>query len=308
MANNKGYGLVVLDVAKAVPVLLKARFEALFLWIWSLIIFCMIVGRGFPPIGTTLLTIASGSLIAAAVYIYNDYADLDMDKLNPMKVKRSALAAGTISKNSALSVIVIMSVIGLSLPLLINYQTFLFGAFFFILFMAYSHPLIRLKKIFLVKEIVTTGGLPIFALMASYAISGTYSLLAVFASLLFGLFGVLVLPVVSDTLDEKEDKLFEVKSLARALSWKRRVQLMGVAMLVMMTVVPLTYNQLGLSVIFPISVVALSLILLQWGILPLRTKSDEASITKSRKLVFIYYLIAEIILVISTLSLNIKLF
>jgi 4-hydroxybenzoate polyprenyltransferase len=308
LADNKDYGASILNIAKAFPILIKSRLEALFLWIWSLIIFCMIAGRGFPPVGTTILTVLSGSLIAAAVYIYNDYADLDMDKLNPMKVKRSALAAGTISKSSALSVIVILSLVGLGVSFFISYQVFALLACYYVLFIAYSHPWIRLKKMFLVKEIVTTGGLPIFALVASYAINGTFSIVAIFASLLFGLYGVLMLPVISDTLDEKEDEMFKVKSLARALSWSRRVQLMAVAMLVMMTVVPITYNQLGLSILFPIAVVALSLILLRWGIYPLRTKADKAMITKSRKLVFIYYLIAEIILVVSTMSLNIKIF
>jgi 4-hydroxybenzoate polyprenyltransferase len=308
LADNKDYGAAIQNIAKAFPVLIKSRLEALFLWIWSLVIFCMIAGRGSPPIGVTILTVLSGSLIAAAVYIYNDYADLDMDKLNPMKVKRSALAAGTISKSSALSVIIILSVVGLGISFFISYQVFALLASYYVLFIAYSHPKIRLKKMFLVKEIVTTGGLPIFALVASYAIIGTFSLVAIFASLLFGLYGVLMLPVISDTLDEKEDQMFQVKSLARALSWRRRVQLMAVAMLVMMTVVPITYNQLGLSVIFPIAVVALSLVLLRWGIYPLRTKADKEMITKSRKLVFIYYLIAEIILVVSTMSLNIKIF
>ena len=306
LATNKDYGHVVFSIAKAAPILIKSRSEALFLWIWSLIIYCMIIGRGFPPLGTTLMTVISGSAIAMAVYIYNDYTDADMDKLNPLKVKRSALAAGTVSKNSALGVIAILAIAGLDLAFLINLQTFIFASLFFILFIAYSHPRIRLKKIFLLKEIVTTGGLPIFALMAGYAINGTYSLLAVFTSLLFGLFGALMLPVIGDTLDEKEDKIYEVKSLARALSWRRRVQLMGVAMLVMMTVTPLTYTQFGLNVIFPISVVALSMLVLRWGIYPLRTQENAIMITKARKIVFAYYIVAEITLVLSTLS--IKLF
>jgi 4-hydroxybenzoate polyprenyltransferase len=308
LANNKDYGPGILDIAKAAPILIKSRAEALFLWVWQLTIMIMVVTRGFPPLGTALLTIISGFMIVASTYIYNDYADADMDSLNPLKVKRSALAAGEVSKKSALAIIIITGIIGLGLALIVSFQTFIFGAFFLVLFLSYSYPRIRLKKKFLVKELVTTAGLPIMALMASYAMTGTISLTAIFASLLFGQLGILVLPVVSDTLDEKEDKEFEVKSLARALSWKRRVQLMGVGMLVMMTVVPLTYSQFGLSVIFPISVVLLSLLLLRWGIYPLRTKADVASITRSRKLTIIYYLVAEIILVLSTLSLNIKLF
>ncbi len=239
-----------------------------------------------------------------SVYIYNDYADADMDSLNPNKVKRSVIAAGKVSKKSALGVIAVLAIIGLDLAFVINLQTFIFASMFFTMFIAYSHPWIRLKNMFLLKEIVTTGGLPLFALMAGYAINGTYSILAVFASLLFGLFGVLNLPVISDTLDEKEDEIYKVKSLARALSWRRRVQLMGLAMLVMMTVTPLTYTQFGLNVIFPISVVALSLVVLRWGIYPLRKQADEILILKARRLVFAYYLVAEIILVISTLSLK----
>lgn len=304
MTNNKYYGLKILDIVKAAPILIKSRFEALFLWIWSLVIYCMIVGKGYPPLGTMLITIISGSALAMSVYIYNDYADAEMDSKNPMKVKRSVLAAGTVSKNSALGVIAILAIIGLDLAFIINLQTFIFGLMYFTLFIAYSHPWIRLKKMFLLKEIVTTGGLPLFALMAGYAINGTYSLLALFASLVFGLFGVMMLPVIGDTLDEKEDEMYKVKSLARALSWKRRVQLMGLAMLFMMTIVPLTYTQFNLSVIFPIFIIAASLVVLRWGIYPLRSRPDAMMILKARRMVFTYYLFAEIVLVLSVVSFN----
>jgi 4-hydroxybenzoate polyprenyltransferase len=302
--SNKDYGLSLVAVVKAIPILIKSRAEALFLWVWSVILYCMIAGRGYPPLGSTLMVIASGVGVVLAVYIYNDLVDSDMDRLNLAKVNRSVLASGKISDSVAKLIIAIFSILGLSIAYLINLPTFLFTLCFYTLFMAYSNPVIRLKKRFLLKEMVTSGGQPIFALIASYAILGTVSAAALFGSIIFGIFGILTLPVISDTLDEKEDTIYGVKSLARALSWRRRVQLMGVAVLFMITVTPLTYTRFGINVLFPASVVVLSLFLLRWGIYPLRAQADALMIMRVRKFVFVYFFVSEIILIISTMSLN----
>lgn len=301
LINNKDYGLETPNIVKASLSLIKSRSEAIFLWIWQAAIFCMVAGQGFPPLSAAFITVASVAAITISVYVYNDIADADFDSLNPVKRKRSTLAAGLISKTYAKILVAFAGALGLIIAYLMSLQVLFFGLCYFLLFLAYSYPGIRLKRFFLIKEIVTTGGSPLIAMMASYGVLGYFSLPTLFASLLISVFGILVFPVVSDTIDEREDALDNVKSLARAMKWGRRVQLMGIGILFMMTITPLTYSRLGFSVILPISVVALSLILLRWGVLPLRSKSDVAMLLQARKLTIVYVLLIEIIMVVSTI-------
>ena len=157
---------------------------------------------------------------------------------------------------------------------------------------------------FLVKEIVTGGLWPLASMIGSYAVSNSISMVAVYAGLSFGLFSALGLPALSDTFDEHEDALFKVNSLSRALSWRRKVQLLGVAVLILMTVTPLTYRSLGLNVVFPISVVVLSLVLLRWGVYPLVGGFEMQTALRTRKLTYIYFLVVQAIMIFGTLNLN----
>ena len=52
------------------------------------------------------------SFISSAVYVINDYRDIEADKLHPIK-KNRPLAAGTISKSTALILFAIMLIVGL---------------------------------------------------------------------------------------------------------------------------------------------------------------------------------------------------
>ncbi|KUO65662.1 MAG: prenyltransferase [Lutibacter sp. BRH_c52] len=62
----------------------------------------------------TLIAFISFSISASAVYILNDYLDIEDDRLHPKKKDRP-LASGLISKKEAFSLIAIFSIIGISL-------------------------------------------------------------------------------------------------------------------------------------------------------------------------------------------------
>jgi 4-hydroxybenzoate polyprenyltransferase len=264
----------------------------------------MVAGRGFPPLNIMLMTLTSTILVTASVYIYNDVVDADMDKLNVTKISRP-LVNGSVSTSLAYIFICLTGLLGLGLAYLINLNTFLISLSWWILFFLYSYPPIRLKKKFLVKEITTSSGQIFNALIGSYAITNTLNITVVFAGLIFWLFTFLGLPAFADTLDQKEDELFKVKTLARVLSWRRKVQLMGIGVLLMMTVLPLTYSRLGLSVLLPIFLVVSSLVLLRWVIFPtMNTNYTTLTVLRTRKLVTIYLLIAQIVLIISSMNLG----
>ncbi len=303
MTDKKDYGFGILEFLRSIPVLVKSRAEAFFIWSWCTTISCMVVGHGSPPVIPSLMVIGSVFCTAGAVYLYNDVIDAKMDSLNPVK-KNRPMASGAVKRSVIMTFIVILAALGLGLSYMINLSTFIIVGGWMALFTIYSYPGIRLKRLFIVKEVVTSAGWPLCSMAGSYALTGTFSLPPVFAGILLGTFTFLGLPALSDAFDEYEDGVYGVKSLARALDWRRKVQLLGVAVLVMMTVTPLTYARLGFSVILPISVVVLSLVLLRWGIFPIMNKFELATALKARKLTYLYFILTQVLIVISSLNLG----
>ena len=307
MSNYKDYGLTLAGFTGDFPRLFKSRLEAIFLWSWSTTIACMIAGRGFPPLVPTLTVILAAVLVTASVYIYNDIIDADMDRLNETKTGRP-IANGTVSKASAMLFVVLTGLSGLALSYLVSLPTFAICLSWFIVFTLYSIPIVRLKKRFIIKEVTTSSGQIFTALMGGFAVSNAFNLSVIFAGLVFWLFTFLGLPAFADTLDVKEDALFGVKTIGRALNWRRKVQLMGVGVLFMMTVMPLTYAQFGFNVILPIASVTMGLIFLRWGIMPLMGNYDAALMLRGRRIFTIYVLATQVVVILSTMNLGWGLF
>ncbi len=291
-----------MTVIKSTLALIKSRPEAIFIWSWCTLIACLIVGRGYPPLTPTFMAIGSTALLTASAYIYNDLCDAEMDRYNPDK-KTRPLASGEVSKKFATYFIAITGILGLIASFMINSMAFLFSATYYVLYMLYSWPGVRFKKMFLLKEIVTCLGWPLLALVGVYAVTGHFSLPGIFAGIMMGVFSFLGLPALSDSLDETEDEMFEVNTLARSLSWKRRIQFLGTAILIMMVVTTLTYTQLGFNTLLPITVIGSSLILLRF-VVPIYNGFDRDKVQKVRTATYIYVIMSQIFIVLGSLSLS----
>jgi len=307
VSEYKDQGLDLARGVRAFPVLLWSRREVLFMWSWCVLIACMVASRGSPPIQATVLTLGAILLIGSSTYIYNDLVDAEMDSLSEVHRSRP-MASGRIRKSDAWLTIFVSGAAGLGLAFLVSMPVFLLCLGWLMLFAVYSHPGIRLKKMFLVKELVVSSGWPIISLIGGYAVTGGVSMPAMFSGLLFGAFTFLGLPALSDTFDAYEDGVYGVKSLGRVLSWRRKVQMLGLAALLMMTVTPLTYSQLGFSVILPILVVALSLIMLRWAVFPIINSFEVHSAQLSRRIIYVYFLVIQVIVIASSMSVVTALF
>jgi len=77
------------------------------------------------------------SIIASAIYIINDYKDIEKDKTHPVK-KHRPLASGLISKSAALILFYILSIISLTSVYLVNQSLFYVLLTYFLLNIAYS--------------------------------------------------------------------------------------------------------------------------------------------------------------------------
>lgn len=304
MVNYKDYGLSLTRFIGDVPRLFRSRLEVIFLWTWSTLIACMIAGRGTPPLVPTIMIVLAAILVTASVYIYNDVVDAEMDKLNEHKTNRP-LANGSISTASGLLFSVLTGLAGLGISYLVSLQSFALCLSWFIVFTLYSLPGIRFKKMFIIKEVTSSSGQIFTTLMGGFAVSSAFNPSVVFAGLIFWLFTFLGVPAFADTLDAKEDALYGVKTLGRVLDWRRKVQMMGIGVLFFMTVMPLTYSQLGFNVLLPISTVVMSLVFLRWGIVPMMSGSYTAALAlKGRRIFTVYLIVTQIMTIIGTLSLG----
>ena len=294
---------------KSAGLLIKSRKEALGLWIWCSLVASLIVSRGFPPLQPALLSIAAFFFIATAVYTYNDVVDMEADKKNVFKSNRP-LVSGQVSKSNAMKLIYISAILGLSISFLNNLPSFLLSLLYFAIFMLYSYPKIHLKKRFLVKESVISGGILVIGLSVCYAILGTFSPMVFIGFMMFSIFAFFAMPTGFDSTDVDADKLQGVKSIASKLTLKRRLQLAITGMFIIMTITPFTYINFGYNMLLPILVVLGGLVFLRnlvplmMSISPTVNNVDMAIIMKSRKTIVMFIFLISICLVIGSLNLS----
>jgi len=271
----------------AYPALLKPRIKKIFGYPWCVLVGSIIATGGYPPLFRTLLTIISMFAIATVVYLYNDVVDLEMDRLNPSK-KNRPLISGRVSVKETLIIIYINSIIGILSILYIGGLTGILLLAFFILFISYSHPSIRLKGRFPLKELtISTGG--ILSALIGGTIIGTLSYAVVFFSFIIFGFTYLAMPVFEDVTDVYEDEKYHVKTLAMVLRWRDRVMLFAGFLFTLMIVTPLTWVQLKLNLLFPIIVVGSCLVLLRY-LLPLSEGMEEIKFNTAYKVLYGFWM------------------
>ena len=278
-----------------------ARKTDYFSWGWATLIGCFIAGRGFPQPLPTILALSAIFAITSCVYIYNDVTDVEMDKINPKKSKRP-LPAGLTRKEDAKLLIYITGFIGVALSLFLNPVCFVLTVAYLVLFTIYSHPAVRLKKMFIVKELTVASGYIMTMLTGGFAVAGTFDPTFVFAGILYFLFSFMGMPAFHDITDMKEDDMYGVRTMAIVLSWRTKVQMLMFFILAMMTLTPFTYTRLGFNAVLPIIVVAMGIIVLRY-LVPLSNAFERGLFLKTRRVAYVYYISVHIALVVGTLRL-----
>ena len=109
------------------------------------------------------------------------------------------------------------------------------------------------------------------------------------------------MPAFHDITDVKEDEIFGVRTMAIVLSWTRKVQMLMLFLLAIMTLTPLTYVNLGFNIVLPIVVVAMGLVVLRY-LVPLSSAFERTLFIKARKISYVYYFFIHIAMVIATLN------
>jgi len=102
----------------------------------------------------TLFAFLSFSLIASAVYVFNDYHDVEEDKTHPTK-KNRPLASGSISKQTALLLMLLLLLVGLSTASLMGRQMLYIVFGYLVLNIAYT---LKLKHVAIIDVFIIAIG------------------------------------------------------------------------------------------------------------------------------------------------------
>jgi len=100
------------------------------------------------------LAFLSFSLCASSIYIVNDYKDIEKDKLHPVK-KLRPLAAGTISKVTAIGLFCLLATVSFVLAFVINLNFAIVSGIYFLMNLFYSFGL---KKVSLIDVFIIAIG------------------------------------------------------------------------------------------------------------------------------------------------------
>lgn len=94
------------------------------------------------------------SLLASSIYIFNDLLDINEDRAHPTKRNRP-LASGSVSKSTAISLMLILSTTSLGISLLFNTELFTVLLIYFLLNIAYT---LKLKHIAILDIFIIATG------------------------------------------------------------------------------------------------------------------------------------------------------
>jgi len=283
--------------------LISSRKSMAFIYTWTAVIGALIAGNGFPPVSTTIMALGASLFITLSVYLYNDVVDGDMDRASPTQIKKDRpLASGNVSDSYAMAVVISFAVIGLAISYAAGMLMFKIATVYFVLFSLYSFPLVRLKKMFIIKSLVTATGPSFTMILGGIAASGTIGTPILFAAAVQGTFMFFLLPGLADSFDIEEDRAFGVRTMAMVLSWTQKVQLMTLSVLVVMGAALYGYQYLGFNLSLPITVALLSIVMLS-KVTKLFKGYDEEMARGVRKVAYAYFTFLPVFMAIGTMNL-----
>ena len=135
-------------------------------------------------LNTAMLAFVAFSLSASAIYILNDYQDIEVDREHPRK-KFRPLALGSVSIRAAMILMLLLAVSGLGLMFLVSTEAMAILVIYMVLNLAYSF---RLKHIALLDVTIISTGFVLRLFIGSTATSISLSMWIVIMTFLLALF------------------------------------------------------------------------------------------------------------------------
>lgn len=157
-------------------------------WVKNTVIFgALVFSREFTNLDhvlTTLLAFCGFCLLSSTIYVVNDIADRENDRLHPLK-KLRPIAAGQISVGTGVGIATLLAMVGIALSLLLPFRFLLFAIAFLVLNFTYSWAL---KRIVILDVMAIAASFVIRAAAGAAAIAVPYSSWLIACTFLLALF------------------------------------------------------------------------------------------------------------------------
>ena len=233
---------------------IKTRKEVIMVYSWLSVIGLFIAFRGLPPPLLLLKLFCAMTGTALSVYFYNDICDLDQDMmssdLGDFFSSSRPLSRGLISKRRMGVFSALLGVLGLTASALINIKVFLIQFAFLFLGFIYSTEPIRLKKVFLIKQVMTMIGGAIACLSAGLA-AGAITVHLLYLTGLYVLFTAGINPL-GDLKDMNSDRAGGVKTIPLVWGPKFTIRLALATVTAVAFSTWLGFFSLGFNIVLPI--------------------------------------------------------
>jgi len=203
-------------VLKQFALCAKSRMKTVLVsYVWLSSVGLFVTFRGFPPSILFLKLFCAWIGMALGMYLWNDVCDFKQDAVSLELVDQSAsvrpLVRGLVSKRRMGVFSALLVILGLTASALINIEVLMIQLVFLVVYIIYSTEPIRLKRIFLMKQVTVAIGGAISCLSAGLA-AGIISIQLLYLTGLYVLFIVGVNPL-ADIKDLESDRAGGVKTV-----------------------------------------------------------------------------------------------
>lgn len=182
---------------------------------WLSVIGLFITFRGVPPTMLLLKVFFAVTGVALGMYLWNDVCDFKQDLVSMDMGDQSSssrpLVRGLVSKRRAGVFSALLVILGLIASALINVEVLLIQSAFLVVYIIYSTEPIRLKRIFLWKQVTVAIGGAIACLSSGLA-AGIITIQLLYLSGLFVLFVIGANPL-GDLKDIESDRAGGIKTV-----------------------------------------------------------------------------------------------
>jgi 4-hydroxybenzoate polyprenyltransferase len=203
------------NIGVSLLTLFKSRVMVIFTFTFPALVNLLIASHLTININQIVLLTLCVTLTSYSIYWFNDYCDVDVDRINKIndETDRSnrPLISGKITKKLLISFIIIIGSVGLLIAYIINIYVLVTQLAFLFLGYIYSADPIRLKKRFIGKQFTIVIGAILSCLSGAYTF-GTI-LPANMYSILINAIIYATAPTLGDIRDILPDKKIGIKTL-----------------------------------------------------------------------------------------------
>ncbi|MBA7640214.1 1,4-dihydroxy-2-naphthoate octaprenyltransferase [subsurface metagenome] len=207
---------MVSSVLKQFLLCVKSRMKIVLMsYSWLSIIGLCIVYRGLPPPMLAVKLFFAMTGMALGVYLWNDVCDFKQDvvgkDLGDQSPSGRPLAKGLVSKRMMIAFSALLVVLGLTVSALINRDVLLIQLAFLVIYVIYSTEPLRIKRIFLGKQVTIAVGGTISCISSGLA-AGIITVQLLYLAGLFALFVIGAIPL-GDIRDIESDRVGGIKTV-----------------------------------------------------------------------------------------------